>query len=86
MRAEVWSLLDTNAGRIRYDYIERLQSSMTQFEKDLTATITIVAESLRAALHRPNDRSLQTIPIVDSVIKDCRELLARGVSAKDGTL
>ena len=85
MRAEVRSLLDMNAGRIRYDYIERLQSSMTQFEKDLTAAITMVAASLRVALHKPNDTSLQTIPILDSVIRNCCDLLARGVSTKDGT-
>lgn len=86
MRAEVASLLDTNAGRIRYDYMERLQSSMTQFGKDLTAAITMVAESLRAAVHRSSDTSEQTISILDSVIKDCFALLARGVSAKDETL
>ena len=43
-------LLDMNAGRIRYDYLERLQSSMTQFEKNLSAAVTMVAESLRSAL------------------------------------
>ncbi len=36
MQGRIWQFLDLNAGRIRYDYIERLQSSMTQFERDLS--------------------------------------------------
>ena len=39
MQQRTWQLLDLNAGRIRYDYIERLQSTMTQFEKDLGAAV-----------------------------------------------
>ena len=52
MQQRIWQFLDLNAGRIRYDYIERLQSSMTQFEKDLAAAVTMVTESLRSALHK----------------------------------
>jgi hypothetical protein len=35
MNERLWNLLDMNAGRIRYDYLERLESSMAQFENDL---------------------------------------------------
>src|SRR5271163_221011 len=52
-------LLDMNAGRIHYDYLERLQSSMTRFEKELLAAITVVTDSLKAALHAPQDLAKQ---------------------------
>ncbi len=73
--AGIGRLMDMNAGRIRYDYLERLQSSMTQFEKDLSAAVTMVAESLRSALEKPNDRAAAVLDVVDSVIKTCSELL-----------
>lgn len=74
----IWRLLDMNAGRIRYDYLERLQSSMNQFEKELTGAVMMVAESLRSALHKPSDTTeKQTVVLdaLDSVIRDCAELL-----------
>ena len=67
-------LLDMNAGRVRYDYLERLQSSMTRFENDLSAAITIVTESLKSALHTPGEKGHQyteTLGVLDSVIRDC---------------
>jgi len=74
MHNNVPRLLDMNAGRIRYDYLERLQSSMGQFERDLRAAITMVIESLKSALHTPGEKGHQyteTIGVLDSVIRDC---------------
>jgi hypothetical protein len=67
--------LDMNAGRIRYDYFERLQSSMASFEKDLSAAVTLVTESLRSALRKPGDRAQQEAAVLDSVITNCSQLL-----------
>ncbi len=74
MHNNVPRLLDMNAGRIRYDYLERLQSSMGQFERDLRAAITMVTESLKSALHTPGEKGHQyteTLGALDSVIRDC---------------
>ena len=71
----IWRLLDTNAGRIRYDYLERLQSSMARFEKELSAAVTMVTESLRSALCKPCDRAQQETAVLDSVIRNCSQLV-----------
>ena len=76
MRANVAVLLDMNAGKIRYDYLNRLQSSMLQFELDICAEVNIVAESLRCALRMPEDigpRSAATLEVLDKVIRDCSQ-------------
>ena len=76
MRANVAVLLDMNAGRIRYDYLNRLQSSMLQFERDVCAAVTMVAESLRCALRMPEDigpQSAATLEVLDTVIRDCSQ-------------
>jgi len=78
MQERIWQFLDLNAGRIRYDYIERLQSSMTQFEKNLTGGVTMVTESLRSALQKPGNRAqpaTATVDSLDSLISDCCQLL-----------
>ncbi|MHB8303729.1 MAG: dynamin family protein [Acidobacteriaceae bacterium] len=78
MNDRIWQLLDMNAGRIRYDYLERLQSSIGQFEKGLSDAIMMVAESLRSALHKSNNRTQQeaaVLDVLDSVVKDCSQLL-----------
>ena len=74
MHNNVPRLLDMNAGRIRYDYLERLQSSMGQFERDLRTAITMVTESLKSALHTPGEKGQQhgeRLDLLDSVIRDC---------------
>jgi hypothetical protein len=78
MDERLWNLLDMNAGRIRYDYLERLQSSMAQFENDLHAAVTMVTESLQSALCGSTDgnvRKTVTLDVLDSVISDCSQLL-----------
>jgi ribosome biogenesis GTPase A len=67
-------LLDTNAGRIRYDYLERLQSSMDEFQHELCAAVIMVAGSLRSALHKNNNgvqHESATVVTLDAVIRDC---------------
>jgi hypothetical protein len=68
-------LLDTNAGRIRYDYLERLQSSMAKFENELAAAVTMVTETLRSALHERGNGAHGETETLDSVIRNCSQLL-----------
>jgi ribosome biogenesis GTPase A len=78
IQERTWQFLDLNAGRIRYDYIERLQSSMAQFEKDLCAGVAMLTESLRSALRRPLDSTqpgTATIDVLDSVLRDCAQIV-----------
>jgi ribosome biogenesis GTPase A len=78
MQERIWQFLDLNAGRIRYDYIERLQSSMTQFEKDLSAGVTMLTESLRSALRRPRDSTqagTAALEVLDGVLRDCSQIV-----------
>jgi GTP-binding protein EngB required for normal cell division len=74
----LWGLLDMNAGRIRYDYLERVESSMAQFENGLRAAVLMVTDSLKSALRGANDETRHqavTLDILDSVIRDCSQLL-----------
>ena len=78
-RRNVPMLLDTNAGRIRYDYVERLQASVTRFEKDLLAVLEMVTDSLKSALNQAPDydrqRPAATMNILDAILHDCGILL-----------
>jgi hypothetical protein len=79
MQGRIWQFLDLNAGRIRYDYIERLQSSMTQFERDLTTGVTMLTESLRSALHRSGGNTQQGTDVLeelDGAVRVCSELMS----------
>ena len=78
MQGRIWQFLDLNAGRIRYDYIERLQSSMTQFERDLSAAVTMLAESLRSALRSPRDGTqpgTEVLDVLDCALRDCSQVV-----------
>jgi GTPase Era involved in 16S rRNA processing len=71
-------LLDMNSGRIRYDYVERLQASISHFEKDLCGPIAMVTEALNSVLRQPqNDgkRQAAVIAVLDSVAGNCSRLL-----------
>jgi hypothetical protein len=71
-------LLDMNCGRIRYDYVERLQASISHFEKDLWTSITMVTDTLNSVLRQTqNDGQQQAvdIAILDSVVRNCSRLL-----------
>jgi 2,3-bisphosphoglycerate-independent phosphoglycerate mutase len=74
----VESMLDMNAGRIRFDYLERLQSSLTRFEERLCAAIAMVSVSLRSVLHISKeglDQQTRVVDTLDSIIRDCRGFL-----------
>lgn len=89
MNERIWQMLDMNAGRIRYDYLERLQSSMTQFENDLVTAVMFVTESLRSVLHNPGDKANSEPAVVDtldSVITTCYQLLHGSMSTSVGTI
>jgi ribosome biogenesis GTPase A len=78
MQGRIWQFLDLNAGRIRYDYIERLQESMTQFEKGLSAAVTMLTESLRSALRNPRDSTqpgTAALDALDCVLRDCSQIV-----------
>jgi ribosome biogenesis GTPase A len=78
MNERLWSLLDMNAGRIRYDYLERLQSSMAQFENDLHAAVVTVTDSLKSVLSEAGagtHHRTAALNVLDSVIRDCSQLL-----------
>jgi hypothetical protein len=78
MHHNVPLLLDMNAGRIRYDYVERLQTSMTGFEKDICASLIMVTETLKSAINQPRDQTREepsTVGMLDSVIRECSQLL-----------
>jgi ribosome biogenesis GTPase A len=78
MQGRIWQFLDLNAGRIRYDYIERLQSSMTQFEQGLSAAVTMLTESLRSALRSPRDSTqpgTAALDVLDCVLRDCSQIV-----------
>jgi GTP-binding protein EngB required for normal cell division len=78
MNERLWSVLDMNAGRIRYDYLERLQSSMAQFENDLHAAVIMVTDSLKSVLSEADGKTRHqtaTLDVLDSVIRDCSQLL-----------
>jgi small GTP-binding protein len=67
-------LLDMNAGRIRYDYLERLESSIARFEQDLCGALGMVTASLKSTLaENPKDQSSQgaSISLLDAILRDC---------------
>jgi ribosome biogenesis GTPase A len=78
MNERLWNTLDMNAGRIRYDYLERLQSSMAQFENNLHAAVILVTDSLKSVLSEADGKThhqTATLDVLDSIIRDCSQLL-----------
>jgi GTPase Era involved in 16S rRNA processing len=74
------SFLDMNAGRIRFDYLERLQASMQRFEGDLRGAICMVIESLETTLRAPSnslEQQATDVKYLDAVIQDCRRLCSQ---------
>ena len=59
MHHNVPLLLDMNSGRFRNEYGERLQTSMSQFEKNLNIGITMVVDALASALNKSPDTTQQ---------------------------
>lgn len=80
MHNNVPLLLDMNSGRIRYDYVERLQASISHFEKELSAAIAMVADTLSSVLLQPSkddQRQGEVIRALDSVVTNCSQILAK---------
>ena len=78
MHKNVPLLLDMNSGRIRYDYLERLQVSMTQMEKNLCGAITMVTETLGSALRKsphPTQQACASLAVLDSLIREYSQFL-----------
>ncbi len=78
MIKNVPELLDMNAGRVRFDYLERLQASLKRFETDIRAAVDAVSISLRSAL-TPTEMSagqtMEKASALDAVIEKCSYLL-----------
>lgn len=80
----MFSLIETelqrNSGRIRYDYVQRLEKSVATFEQELKAAVGIVAANLRRVL-QPDLHEAQsgreTLAQLDLIIVQCSVLLAR---------
>ncbi len=73
-------LLDMNSGRIRYDYVERLQVSISHFEKDLSTAIAIVTGTLSSVLRQPSkddQHQAAIIDALDSVVENCSRILGK---------
>lgn len=74
MRSNVPMLLDMNAGRIRFDYLERLQASMNRFEEDIRNAVAMVTDSLRNILRTPLSGLTQrttTVETLDLAVRNC---------------
>ncbi|MGD0682372.1 MAG: dynamin family protein [Terracidiphilus sp.] len=73
--------LSRNAGRIRYDYLLRLEKSVATFEKEIKAAVAIVADNLRLVLSpraESAEPARQVVAILDTIIAQCSGLIAQG--------
>ena len=69
--------LSRNAGRIRYDYLQRLEKSVATFEKELKAAVAIVADNLRFVLEpraENAESSRSAVAQIDPIISQCSAL------------
>lgn len=74
-RKNIQMHLDMNAGRIRYDYIERLETSVHHFEQDILQSLKRVTDGLRAVFDRQSDSEhhgdAALVRLLDSIAHDC---------------
>jgi ribosome biogenesis GTPase A len=71
--------LSRNAGRIRYDYLLRLEKSVAAFEKELRAAVAIVTDNLRLVLEPGTvESSKQVVAELDAIIAQCSGLIGPG--------
>lgn len=69
--------LGRNSGRIRVDYVERLEKSVAIFERDLKVAVGVVADNLRLVLERgPSQVGPSQSPLeqLDPIIAQCSAL------------
>ncbi len=72
--------LSRNSGRIRYDYVQRLEKSVAAFERELKAAVGVVADNLRRVLDPDSDQvqsCRDTITQLDLILAQCSALLSR---------
>ena len=78
MRSYLRMELDRNAGRLRYDYLERLEKSVSAFEKELRSAVAVVVDNLLFVLEpkEANANSARAAAVqLDPVIAGCRAIL-----------
>lgn len=72
--------LDRNAGRIRHDYLQRLEKSVSSFENELKAAVAIVADNLRFVLE-PGGEGIRSagsvVTELDPIIAQCSALISK---------
>ena len=79
MTNELERELRRNAGRIRYDYLERVERAIALFEKELFEAIKLVMDSVRAALAPgciANDMVAGEMTQIDAAVEQCAAILA----------
>ncbi|MFC5862241.1 dynamin family protein [Acidicapsa dinghuensis] len=70
--------LRRNSGRIRVDYVDRLERSVATFEHDLKSAVGFVSDNLRLVLDRRVDETATTgspLEELDPIIAQCSALL-----------
>lgn len=79
--------LNRNSGRIRYDYVQRVESSLAKFWKELSCVVEMVAANLRAVLEASGDKEQPAEALIghlDRVIAQC-SLIMRDPSDESET-
>jgi len=98
MRDKIKMELYRNAGRIRYDYLERIEKSINEFRKALNLKIDATLTGIRQAIERAisarrtssqeYERQMadyrQCSQDLEAVVRDCKDLL-RQVALSGGT-
>jgi hypothetical protein len=77
MLSRIDAELSRNAGRIREDYLERLEKSVATFETELTAAVAIVADNLRYVAEpqaKDAKHSRRAIPQLSPIVTQCAAL------------
>lgn len=89
MIRSIESELSRNSGRIRYDYLERLEKSVAAFEKEISSSVSLVAGNLRRVLEptvQTRNASRQTITELDTVMAGCSGLINQRQSRRPAAL
>jgi GTP-binding protein EngB required for normal cell division len=77
MLSRIDAELSRNAGRIREDYLERLEKSVATFETELTTAVAIVADNLRFVAEpqaKDAKHSRRAIPQLSPIVTQCAAL------------
>jgi ribosome biogenesis GTPase A len=77
MQASVETEMSRNADRIREDYLQRLETSVAAFEKELKAAVAIVADNLRFVLEPQAEGARSSGAVVSKlapIISQCSAL------------